>query len=566
MFFHIDEEAYDSLQRYLNAIKRSFTDSQGRDEIIADIEARVAELFSERMKTDRQVISMKEVEEVIEIMGQPEDYLVDDEIFEDAPKTNYSRQTGTQRKLYRDYDNKFIGGVCAGFAQYFGIDALWIRLLALLIVFAGVGSPVLVYIILWIIIPKATTTSEKLAMAGKPANITNIEKKIKEGLDDVHERLNDVNFDQVGEKVKSGASSFFDSLGEIAMVFLKIFAKFFGIIFIIIAASLLISVLISAIGVSFFDMDILSEEKSWYYHDLGILNETPRWVLGILILLSIGIPALVLFILGIRMLVKNSNSIGMPAKIALFVLWIGSCVGIGFVASSAALHHKVDASVSSKIELPIVANDTIKVEMISDEYFTHSKRYYHHRYNHYEVKHNENGDVVLFSRSIRLVVRPTKSENARLRIDRKAGGVSIIKARERAEGIDYKYLFADNTLKLDNYFLFNPEDKHNQQEVEIILYLPEGTIIYADKNTSSFHRNSVGSGDILGQGEEDNYYQVIDDDLKCLDCDTTSIKKLKSKKSDSNPITINSDKVDININNKDVNVKQDSVPNTQKNE
>ena len=86
IFFHIDEDAYIKLQRYLEAIKRSFTDSQGRSEIIADIEARIAELFAERMKHDKQVIGNKEVEEVMTIMGQPEVYLVDDEIFEDQPK------------------------------------------------------------------------------------------------------------------------------------------------------------------------------------------------------------------------------------------------------------------------------------------------------------------------------------------------------------------------------------------------------------------------------------------------------------------------------------------------
>ena len=88
-FFHIDEDAYLKLQRYLEAIKHSFTDSQGRSEIIADIEARIAELFSERLVNERQVIGTKEVDEVISIMGQPEDYLVDDEIFEDEPQSNY---------------------------------------------------------------------------------------------------------------------------------------------------------------------------------------------------------------------------------------------------------------------------------------------------------------------------------------------------------------------------------------------------------------------------------------------------------------------------------------------
>ena len=74
IFFHIDENAYAKLQRYLEAIKRSFTDSQGQSEILLDIEARIAELFNERIKDEKQVISIKEVEEVITIMGQPEDY------------------------------------------------------------------------------------------------------------------------------------------------------------------------------------------------------------------------------------------------------------------------------------------------------------------------------------------------------------------------------------------------------------------------------------------------------------------------------------------------------------
>ena len=99
IFFHIDEDAYLKLQRYLDAIKRSFTDSQGRSEIISDIEARISELFSERIKNEKQVIGMKEVDEVIAIMGQPEDYLVDDEIFEDEPKSYAYKQPA--KKLFK---------------------------------------------------------------------------------------------------------------------------------------------------------------------------------------------------------------------------------------------------------------------------------------------------------------------------------------------------------------------------------------------------------------------------------------------------------------------------------
>lgn len=82
-FFHIDEEAYTKLRRYLESIKKYFDGTPGSDEIIADIEARIAELFSEKMENDRQVITMKEVDDVITVMGQPEDYHVDEDLFDE---------------------------------------------------------------------------------------------------------------------------------------------------------------------------------------------------------------------------------------------------------------------------------------------------------------------------------------------------------------------------------------------------------------------------------------------------------------------------------------------------
>ncbi|MEM6686651.1 MAG: PspC domain-containing protein [Bacteroidota bacterium] len=561
MFFHIDEDAYNTLQRYLNAIKRSFTDSQGRDEILADIEARVAELFSERMKSDRQVVGMKEVQEVIDIMGQPEDYLVDDEIFEDGPNANYTNQsrtttgTGTNRKLYRDYDNKVIAGVCAGLAKYFGVDDLWIRLLAIIIVFAGVGSPILVYFILWFIIPKATTTSEKLAMAGKPANISNIEQKIKEGLDDVHETIKDVNFEQVGQKAKSGASSFFDSIGHIIESIIKVFGKFFGVIFIIVAVSILIGALMSALGFSFFNFEFFDGRDFFYYKDLGIINETSPWILGLLILLAIGIPAIVLFILGMKIVVKNSKSIGTPAKTTLIVLWISACLGIAYIASSAALHQNIDATVSEKTELPIMKNDTIKVKMVKNEDFNGSFRSYDHDYS---AEYDENGDIILFSRSVKLIVRATEKENARIRVSRKANGVSFQKAKERAQGINYNYTFEDNTLKLDGFFFFNQEYKYNNQRVEIVLFLPEGAIIYPEKNTKTFHRNYGNTGDILPNGKDTEGYnhQVVDDELICLDCPSSKTKKESASTEKTEETENNSN---LNDQEKAVTVVQDSI-------
>ncbi len=146
-FFHIDEDAYLKLQRYLEAIKRSFTDSQGRSEIISDIEARIAELFAERIQNEKQVVGVKLVDEVITIMGQPEDYLVDDEIFEDEPQPKQRHTSRPTKKLYRDTDNSYIGGVAAGLSHYFGIESIWLRLIWLILALGSGGT--FIFMLIW---------------------------------------------------------------------------------------------------------------------------------------------------------------------------------------------------------------------------------------------------------------------------------------------------------------------------------------------------------------------------------------------------------------------------------
>ena len=116
-FFHIDEDAYQKLQNYFEAIKTSLHNTEGASEIITDIEGRVAELFSERIKSSQQVVSNKEVDEIISVMGQPEDYKIDEEPFEETPKNDKSYSQ--KRRLFRDVDNSYIGGVSSGFGYYF---------------------------------------------------------------------------------------------------------------------------------------------------------------------------------------------------------------------------------------------------------------------------------------------------------------------------------------------------------------------------------------------------------------------------------------------------------------
>ena len=306
VFFHIDEDAYAKLQRYLSAIKRSFEGVTGEDEIIADIEARISELFTSKIQDERQVIGMKELDEVITVMGQPEDYMVDDDIFDDAPVNKKSKKraerSGSGKKLYRDVDNAYIGGVSSGLGHYFGIDSLWIRLAWVLLVVLGFGSPILIYILLWILIPEATSTADKLSMTGKAVNIDNIQEKVKEGFENVTDAVKNVDYDKYGNKIKKGTQGFFGAIGSVIMFFLKVLAKIFGVIFIITGASTVIALFVGLFTAGTFDM---------FYGDLGGFDDfvytanAPLWLVSLFTFFAVGIPFFFLFYLGLKILANN---------------------------------------------------------------------------------------------------------------------------------------------------------------------------------------------------------------------------------------------------------------------
>jgi phage shock protein PspC (stress-responsive transcriptional regulator) len=176
LLFSIDEDAYSALQNYLDRLKHYFgTDASGT-EIINDIEARISEMFQEKLSESKGVITIEDVKDIIKVMGEPGEIEEDSEFEstnhqhheqaqQQTNQSSYSTYTG-KRKLYRDTDDKVIGGVSSGLAYYFGIAPIWIRLFFIALTFFGMS--IVVYIILWIIIPEARTTTQKLEMRGNP--------------------------------------------------------------------------------------------------------------------------------------------------------------------------------------------------------------------------------------------------------------------------------------------------------------------------------------------------------------------------------------------------------------
>ncbi|MEO1031288.1 MAG: PspC domain-containing protein [Bacteroidota bacterium] len=578
VFFHIDEDAYLKLSRYLEAIKRSFTDSQGRSEIIADIEARIAELFSERIQNEKQVVGIKLVDEVITIMGQPEDYLVDDEIFEDEPRSRTTYSSRPTKKLYRDTDNSYIGGVAAGLSHYFGIESIWMRLIWLLLAIGSGGTFIFIYLIFWALVPEAKTTAEKLTMSGDPVNISNIEKKIKDGIESVSETVRNVDFKKQGEKIKEGfenvsdnisesvknvdfqkqgnrikssSQTFFDTLGNIFMFFLKVIAKFIGIILIIVGISTLLSLIVAFFTVGVTDIVYFPGTD---FIDAANAADIPMWLMSMLLLFAIGIPFFFVFYLGLKILVNNLKSIGNIAKFTLLGLWLMAIIGLFVIGVKQATEHAFDAKATVKEQLNITANDTIRLSMATDPY----NGYYYRRNNYYRLVEDENGRTIK-STDIRLVVRSTKDSLATIVLEKQARGSSYNAAKSRAESINYNYELSNGKLTLDPFLTTDIENKFSDQEVLVILYLPEGSVLYADDNTYSYHRNSSYFNDILDNGMEEHYLKIIEDDTECLDCaeknkeeeeiiETSTTEPSSNEEQPDVSLTIDENGVDLEVN------------------
>ncbi|MBA4321808.1 MAG: hypothetical protein C0408_03215 [Odoribacter sp.] len=181
--FNIDEDAYAELKRYLKNLELHFAGEESSSEILSDIETRMAELFRAKITGYKQVITIEDVYETISVLGTPED-ISDNE----GKSTRDKFSSPGYHRMYRDPDHRIIGGVCAGMGAYWDIDPLILRLIFVAITLAG-GLGVLVYLILYIVLPEAKTTAQKIEMKGEPVNIHNIKDSVKQEFENVRKNM-----------------------------------------------------------------------------------------------------------------------------------------------------------------------------------------------------------------------------------------------------------------------------------------------------------------------------------------------------------------------------------------
>ena len=351
--YAIDEDAYELLKEYLDAVRQHFHKTEGGDEIADDIEGRIGELFSDLKSSGIQAITIEHVESIIKRIGKPEDMENEDSSNESANAyadnatndidqsagANHSnvnsgvQGSGTRKKYYRDGKDKIIAGVLSGASNYFGGDPLAWRLGFVLFVilwnsvshwwmFRGVevvpvfSIPILLYILLAFLAPCAKTPEERLKMKGMEVNPQNLADELSQ---EAKEKEAYSTLQNNGSRSRGCMGSLFTVLGVLVKIFIGLFALSFFVMFIVIIVGM-VTLLFSP--ESYYSHVFDSEFLHIYNHHVGLF-----WLIGISLLLICFIPGYCAFHSLLSSMGKTAN-MSMGQRWMWFLLWIAAIVVI----------------------------------------------------------------------------------------------------------------------------------------------------------------------------------------------------------------------------------------------
>ena len=493
IIFHLDEVAYEKFKTYLSNVKTALGKEESGEEIIADIEARIAEIFHLRMKENgRQVVGLPDVEFIIETLGQPEAFV--DEIEGEGPQKS-AKET---RRFFRNPDEKVMGGVCSGIGAYFDIDPVWIRVLFLILLFfTGIGF--ITYVILWAAIPEAKTTAQKLQMRGEAVNLNNIEK--------LFTKVEDYTS---SEKIKSGVNSFVSFVvNGIGSVFSFVF-KFIGVLLAIFGALIAFVLIITLLGIfgstwNFEGFNFLSFNGYIYGLDGAQAIFGGGWRLlalraGTLLTLLLPLFALVVFLAKIFGRELTNSKLLSFSGIASFIVGL---ILIFISAGSLITDFRERATETDQITLSGISFDITADILEDDQGFF------------FDVE-----DELLHIENVRFNIEATRSSTASLELKHAASGRNHSEARARAQSFDYPTAQEGEALRLSEYFTVPKESLYRGQDLKVTLRLPVGATVYLDESIENIMydiRNvqDMYDGDMLG-----HLWEMTPEGLSCTDCAT----------------------------------------------
>lgn len=467
VLFNIDEEAYRILRDYLQAINLKLRDIPGSNETIDDIESRIAEIFLSQ-KPAAGVISRLNVEDMIYIIGKPEDF---SETEDEKPGPAYSSPYG--KKMVRNSDDRIIGGVCGGIGRYLNTDPVWFRLF--FIIFAlmfGIG--ILVYLALWIALPSSGTgssgkdTFEKTGFYRSPAG-------------------NKVKAYSATSEVGNAFNEIFRAIGKVLWIIVRVILILFGVSLVVAGFLAIISFIMIFIFKlpGAFSTDAAGMNIS-YLPDFLNYVVTPSLVPWIkaLITIAVALPLVVIIYLGIRMIFWFRARDGV-FLLSSFVIWVLSLAVLSIMLFNEGISFAETARSVSQDYFKAVP-DTVYVKSgakISEQYVDNEIRLPDEEYSIFISE--ENSRIYILAD---LDIAPADRHSAWVKVHKRSAGRSKMDAGRKADRLQYNYSISGDTLFLDEYFTIPEGTKWSFDEVQIDLFVPEGTVIYMDKTVEGlFH-------------------------------------------------------------------------------
>lgn len=321
--FHIDEDAYELLDKYLSNLRIHFSSEEGAEEIVHDMELRISELFSERLNDRKQVVTLTDVEEIIAQMGKPEEFS-DDTTQENQSYHQETTEEKRIRRLFRDPDNKVLGGVCSGIAAYLGWDVTLLRIIFIVLALPFFVNGIIIfnwvivlYVGAWIIVPEANTATEKLSMKGMKVNVENIGKTVTDGFEKVNSYMSSDKPRSILQKIGETIVGVVGFLIKCILVIAAICCTPLLFVVLIVFVSLLAAAtgLISSVPTILYEM---MPRIDWSMVNLSPFTTSLMALSGILV---IGIP-IVGFIHILMSTFGGWKSMPFTTRVVLIILWL----------------------------------------------------------------------------------------------------------------------------------------------------------------------------------------------------------------------------------------------------
>ncbi|MCT4561689.1 MAG: PspC domain-containing protein [Crocinitomicaceae bacterium] len=480
LHFIIEEQAYEKLQAYLDRLENKLGNTEGKQEIIEDIELRMAEIFTENLNNNhKKVIEMVDVEAAISILGEPEDYIEGEETKSSAQesidneKYSYDRH---DKKLFRDLENAVIAGVCSGLANYFAIDVIIVRIIFLLVLFFG-GFGIPLYIILWIIVPKVSSHIDRLRMQGRPITVENVREEVETAA----QRMS-YQSEKFARKMQR-ESTFqrgMGSAGRAIRVIIGLFFMMFGISAIIGFLSLLV-LQIGVFPVSGDDglYDLYSFANLFWDHPEELQVIYYGGMLVSIVLICWILVTAVRFIFDTPM-----GWYKFISRTALFAF----IIGIVLCFYGGATFGK-EFSFESEIEKDLnPVSNSLYLEVTDKTAHTDGKGKVRIRERHHMIFAEKNGRIHQVGVPVRYI--QTEDSVFRMRVVYKAHGSTQTEAFDNARHIQYDLQQKGDTLYIPKSFNYPTKDKIRNQRVKVFIEVPRNKVFYVNGKELKLERDT----------------------------------------------------------------------------